>query len=99
MRVNSPKSNEPISNILIEIANYLVLEKENPYKILSFRKASLIVKSLPFDISRMEQLTSIKGIGDSLSLIIGEILNTGTCHLVERLRKKYVEKKTNGKAR
>jgi len=89
MKISEPKSNGPISEILTEISNYLILEKENPHKIATYQRASIIIRSLPFDVSRMEQLSSIKGIGDSLSSIIGEILNSGTCHLVERLRKKY----------
>lgn len=96
LHVKGPNSNEPVSKILNEIADYLELEEENKHKVMAYRKASLIVKLLPFDITLMEQLTSIKGIGESLAATISEILGSGTCSLVERLRRKHIEKEKNG---
>jgi len=98
MRIQGPKSNEPVSKILSEIADYLELEKENIHKVAAYRKASFIVKLLPYDITMMENLTSIKGIGDSLAAVIGEILNTGTCSLVRVLREQHKGKKKDGES-
>ena len=96
LHVKGPNSNEPISKILSEIADYLELEEENKHKVMTYRRASFIVRSLPYDITLMEQLTGIKGIGESLAATITEILGSGTCSLVERLRRKYIEKEKNG---
>ena len=98
MRPKGPNSNEPVSKILSEIADYLELEEENIHKVAAYRRASSIVKMLPYDITMMENLTSIKGIGDSLAATIGEILNTGTCALVRGLRIKHKGKKKDGES-
>jgi len=95
MRVKKIESNRPVSHILNEIADYLEIAEENSYKIETYRRASLIIKSLPYDITFMENLTAIKGIGDSLAVTIGEILNTGTCVLLEGLKRKYGRKNNN----
>jgi len=78
--------------MLDEIASYLVKEKENSYKINSYKKASLIIKLLPYDIALMEQVTALKGIGESIGSLITEMLHSGTCVLLERLRRKYAKK-------
>jgi len=99
MLFQRPNSNKPVADILNEIAHYLEQEEENKYKIVTYKRAAMIVRSLPFDITQMENLSSIKGIGDTLAALIGEILNTKTCALVERLRKKYCRKVTDGRSK
>lgn len=98
MRVKGPNSNEPVAAILREIADYYEIEGENIHKVASYRRAAFIVKMLPYDITLMENLTAIKGIGDSIAAIIGEILNTGTCALVRGMRLSHKGKMKDGEA-
>ncbi len=98
MRDKRPNSNEPVAEILREIADYFELEEENIHKVAAYRRAASIVKMLPYDITTMENLTAIKGIGDSIAATIGEILNTGTCALVRGMRLRHKGRKKDGEA-
>ena len=87
--MKDPGSNKVISEMLHELSEYLLRKGESLYKAKAYRKAAVIVKMLPYDLIHMEQLTSIKGIGPTLSYTIELMLATGTCPLLEGLRREF----------
>jgi len=87
--MKDPGSNKAISKMLDEISGYLSRKDENVHKARAYKRAALIVKLLPYDLIFMEQLDSIKGIGSSLAHTIEIMLATGTCPLLEKLRREF----------
>ena len=87
--MKDPGSNTAVSKMLDEISGYLLRKDENVYKAQAYRRAALIVRSLPYDLIFMEQLDSLKGIGASIAHTIEIMLATGTCPLLEKLRKEF----------
>jgi len=82
--------NADISAIFEEIADLLEIEAANRFRILAYRKAARILSELPQDVSALLKnnydLTQLPGIGDDLALKITEIVSTGNCSLLLRLR-------------
>jgi DNA polymerase (family 10) len=88
-----PVHNADIARAFDEIADLLELRNENPFRIRAYRNAARVVGELRFDAAaRLAQgggLPKLSGIGEDLGAKIGEIAATGTCALLERLRKKF----------
>ncbi len=81
--------NRIIARIFDEIADFLEIKGENPFKIRSYRKASEVIRAFP---QRLEDyvkeggdLRKIEGIGEAIEKKIKEILETGDCNLHRRL--------------
>jgi DNA polymerase (family 10) len=85
-----PVHNADISAIFEEIADLLEIEAANRFRILAYRKAARILNELPQDVRALLKnnydLTQLPGIGDDLALKITEIVSTGSCSLLQRLR-------------
>jgi DNA polymerase (family 10) len=80
-----------IAEILDEIGTLLELTGENPFRARSYHNAAQIVGGLTEDIGelvRQGSLTSIKGIGQGLTDIITELLQTEKSKMHEELRAK-----------
>lgn len=86
-----PIHNADISVIFEEIADLLEIESANPFRIRAYRKAGRILNELPQDVRVLLKnnfdLTQLPGIGDDLAAKIIEIVETGSCGLLERLHK------------
>ncbi|BFY97897.1 hypothetical protein BsWGS_00937 [Bradybaena similaris] len=52
---------------------------------LAFRRASSLLKSLPFELQDPGQLAGVKDIGDHVLRVITETLDNGTCSEVEKI--------------
>ena len=83
--------NRRIAEVFEQIADILEIQGENPFRIRSYRAAARAVADLP---ERLEDLqtdgrdfTDLPGIGESLAAKIHEILESGTCAMLEDLRK------------
>ena len=87
-----PTDNETIAGIFDEIADLLEIEGDNPFRIRAYHNAARNLRALNRDVRRMrnagEDLTDFPGIGKDLAGKIGEILDTGRCRALEKLRKK-----------
>ncbi len=85
-----PVHNADISAIFEEIADLLEIEAANRFRILAYRKAARILSELPQDVRTLLKknydLTQLPGIGDDLASKIIEIVSTGSCSLLQRLR-------------
>lgn len=86
-----PVANATIAAIFDEIADLLDIEGANPFRIRAYRNAARTIGEMGTDISalvdRDTALTDIPGIGEDLADKIREIVSTGTCQALERLRK------------
>lgn len=83
--------NADIAKVFEEIADLLEIQGENPFRIRAYRNASRLVEGLGVSIGEMiekgEDLTELPGIGKDLAGKIREVVDTGTCEALEKLRK------------
>ena len=75
-----------------EIADRLAIEGENAFRVRAYSNAARLLQGLGPDVKqkldRGEDLTELPGIGADLAAKIREIVETGTCGLLEDLRRK-----------
>lgn len=85
-----PISNEKIGALFENIAALLEIENANPYRIRAYRNAARTVRAFAPEIATVirkgDRLPKLPGIGQDLSAKIEEIVNTGGCALLNRLR-------------
>ncbi len=86
-----PVHNADIATVFEEIADRLEIQGANPFRIRAYRNAARTLGELPQEAQALlEQggdLTRLPGIGDDLAAKIREIVDTGHCSLLERLRR------------
>jgi len=83
--------NKDVAAIFAEIANILEIQESNPFRIRSFRRAAQIIENLSFNVTGTIQkdpgkLRAIPGIGDGTLQKIEELVKTGTCEELEKLK-------------
>jgi DNA polymerase (family 10) len=85
-----PIHNADIAAIFEEIADLLEIQGANPFRIRAYRNAARTLGELSQDVRMLvekgDDLKRLPGIGDDLSAKIREIVATGRCSLLERLR-------------
>ena len=88
-----PLHNADIAAVFEEIADLLELGDENPFRIRAYRNAARVVGSLSLDLAARlaegAELPKLPGIGADLGGKIREIAATGSCKLLEQLRRKF----------
>jgi len=86
-----PVHNTDIAVIFNEIADLLEIENANPFRIRAYRNAARTLQGMGQEASAYVQqgkdLTQLSGIGKDLAAKILEILETGRCQALEKLRK------------
>ena len=86
-----PVHNADITAIFEEIADLLEIQGANPFRIRAYRNAARILGDLPQEarvlVERGDDLTRLPGIGSDLAAKISEIITTGHCSLLNRLRR------------
>ncbi|MGD9172729.1 MAG: DNA polymerase/3'-5' exonuclease PolX [Desulfobacterales bacterium] len=87
-----PVHNNDIADIFDQIADYLEIEGENPFRIRAFRNGAHTVNGLGTELKEMvaagEDLTQLPGIGKDLAAKIHEILKSGTAKALVKLQKR-----------
>jgi DNA polymerase (family 10) len=87
-----PVHNNDIAAIFEEIADFLEIEGENPFRIRAYRNAARTVTGLGEELKDMvadgEDLTKLPGIGKELAAKILEILETGTAKALIKLQQR-----------
>ncbi|MBZ0095987.1 MAG: DNA polymerase/3'-5' exonuclease PolX [Sulfuricella sp.] len=85
-----PIHNADIAAIFEEIADLLEIQGANPFRIRAYRNAARTLGELSQDarmlVEKGDDLKRLPGIGDDLSARIQEIVATGSCSLLKRLR-------------
>jgi len=83
--------NADIAAVFEEIADLLEIQNENPFRIRAYRNAARQVEGMGVALADMvakdEDLTELPGIGEDLAAKIKEIVATGQCKTLEKLRK------------
>ena len=86
-----PVYNADIAAVFEEIADRLEIQGANPFRIRAYRNAARTLGELPQEaralLEKGEDLTRLPGIGDDLAAKVREIVDTGRCSLLERLRR------------
>ncbi|UMZ74041.1 DNA polymerase/3'-5' exonuclease PolX [Natranaerofaba carboxydovora] len=85
-------TNIEIALVLKEIANFLKLKEDNPYRVRAYQKGAQIIERQQEDIVRLVQenrLDSIEGIGEKLASQVEEIIKTGRCSFLEELKSEF----------
>lgn len=70
-----------IARVLEDIAFFLLLKGENPYKAKAYRKAGMALLTTPHEASELVtggRLTDVAGIGPATASVITELVTTGT---------------------
>ncbi|HSD97427.1 MAG TPA: DNA polymerase/3'-5' exonuclease PolX [Sulfuricaulis sp.] len=87
-----PVHNADIATLFEEIADLLEIENANPFRVRAYRNAARQLQGMGVPAADMvangEDLTELPGIGDDLAAKIREIVETGKCQFLEKLRKK-----------
>lgn len=86
-----PIHNADIAAVFEEIADRLEIQGANPFRIRAYRNAARNLGELPQEaralLEKGDDLTRLPGIGDDLAAKIREIVETGHCSLLDRLRR------------
>jgi DNA polymerase (family 10) len=87
---NDGLSNAEIADRLASLAQLLSTQKENPYKIKAYTRASAKIRTLSESVDELVRdeadLTAYAGIGEAIAGAIREIVLTGTLGKLEKLR-------------
>jgi DNA polymerase (family 10) len=78
-----------VAQVLEQIAAFLELKSENPFRIRAFRTAARAITGFPGDLKQsLEEgsLASAKGVGPATLSIVAELVNTGRASMLEELR-------------
>jgi DNA polymerase (family 10) len=85
-----PVHNAEIAAVFDEIADQLEIGGANPFRVRAYRNAARTLGTLGEDartlLERGDDLTRLPGIGKDLAAKIAEIVSTGHCSLLDRLR-------------
>ena len=88
-----PIYNTDIAAVFDEIADFLEIGGENPFRIRAYRNAARTVRALGPELRDMvdqdEDLTCLPGIGKELAAKIVEILETGTARALRKLQAQH----------
>lgn len=78
-----------VARVLDDIAGFLELKGENPFRIRAYRTAARGIASIPGDLAAAlaaGQLAEVKGIGPATLDIVAEVLRTGRSRTLDDLR-------------
>lgn len=88
-----PIHNTDIAKIFEEIANILQLDNANPFRVRAYRNAARMLNSMSQEVSTLlennEDLTHLPTIGKDLAAKIEEIIQTGQCLALQKLRESH----------
>jgi DNA polymerase (family 10) len=78
-----------VAQVLEQIAAFLELKSENPFRIRAFRTAARAITGFPGELRQSLEdgsLASAKGVGPATLQIVSELVNTGRASMLEELR-------------
>ena len=88
-----PVHNADLARAFEEIADLLELGDENPFRVRAYRNAARVIGELGLDVpARLAQggeLPKLPGIGEDLAGKMREIAASGSCKLLEQLRRRF----------
>src|SRR5690625_3203095 len=85
------KNKKDIIKLLEEIALYLELKGENPFRISAYRKASQALERDERSLAEIDDFSKIKGIGAGTTAVIEEYLEKNSSETLEELKSEVPE--------
>ncbi|VAV85755.1 DNA polymerase X family [hydrothermal vent metagenome] len=84
-------NNKEVVRVLVTIADLLEIKGENPFRVRSYRNAAATIDALSVSLeliagAEQDRLEDIPGVGKAIHGKIIEVLDTGSCRLLEELR-------------
>lgn len=82
--------NADVADAFEEMGDLLAIEGDNPFRVRAYRRASLVVRSLPRELAEMGgegEYDALPGIGEDLAAKIAELVQTGHLRALEQLRR------------
>lgn len=79
-------TNKDIIRLLEQIAIYMELKGENPFKISAFRKAANTIETSELNLTDITDLTELPGIGKGTAAVIEEYLKEGKSSVLQELK-------------
>lgn len=83
--------NEVLLSLLKEMAFFLELNNENPFKVRAFLNAARVLKNQEQDITKLsnKELLAIDGIGKGIAAVIEEYKKAGIVAVLKAIQKKF----------
>lgn len=87
--------NQEFANTLWQIAEFLELKQDNPFKVRAYRKAADVIESMSKNIEDLYRaggikgLTAVNGIGEHIALKIEEQIKTGKVKALAKLSRSF----------
>ncbi len=85
-----PIHNADIAQRFTEMANLLEIKGDNPFRIRAYRNAAQVIEDSADELATLvatdKDLSELAGIGQELAAKIAEIVASGTCAALEKLR-------------
>ena len=92
--VETPITSDSVAEILENIARFLSLKGENPFKIRAYQNGARAVEMFAGNLRQAalnDELGQVDGIGKALAEKIKELVTTGRLEFYERLREELAE--------
>lgn len=86
--------NSEVAKVFQDIADFLELKGEIPFKIRAYQKAVRSIEYLPVELEQLMKegkLREVPGIGEAIAKKISELLTTGRLEYYEKLRAEFPE--------
>jgi len=86
-----PVHNNDVAAVFEEIADLLEIQEANAFRVRAYRNAGRVLRGLSTEVAEMlaqgRDLSELPGIGKDLAGKIAEVVETGTCAQLKKLRK------------
>ena len=86
--------NSEIAKVFEDIADFLELKKENPFKIRAYQKLVRSIEHLPVEVEQLVaegRLREVPGVGEAITKKITELVTTGKLDYYEKLKAEFPE--------
>ena len=79
-------TNKEIIRLLEQIAIYMELKGENPFKISAFRRAANTIETSEYNLTEITDLTELPGIGKGTAAVMEEYIKEGKSSVLQELK-------------
>jgi len=95
LRGGLPMKNSEIAAVFNDIAEMLILKKDNIFKIRAYQKVARAITELSVPVERLvaeNRINEIPGAGEAITKKITELVTTGKLDYYERLKAEFPER-------
>lgn len=91
---NRLPSNAELAAAFQDMADYLSLDGESPYRVLAYERAAALFRDHPLSVAEMAskgELRELPGVGEAIDAKVQEYVSGGEISFLEELRRRYPE--------